>query len=583
MLSFFCVKAQWIQQSVPIPYEGYINDIRIVNANTVWGNTFDAVTHSTLYTQDFVRTIDGGNNWIQGSVGAPSQWVISNIWPVDADTCYVAMFDSTGAGGRVYKTTDGGTTWGQVGANMFQAATSFANVVYFWDAQNGIAIGDPVGSPLKYEIYLTNDYGNTWTQVPPANLPGLTNNAEYGITNLFDAIDGHIWFATTYGDVYRSTDGGNNWTKTASGFPAYVSGASRQDITQIAFSDSLNGIIFQANATTILIRSTTDGGQTWTPVTPAGGTVYPDITGVPGKPNTFVTAGSNATFGFGTSFTMDGGVNWIDLDMNISHTAIDFLDSVTGWTGEYIQLGTFGGAYKFDGVLAAVACTSPNISPGVSSVNDTSICFNDTLTVITTGVLAPTEGTTHGFSLIVSTADISGNNDPLSDPSVVGGTGVIGGTPPPTVLINDQGIFPPGVYYFTPVVYGNAIGTGNVTQLILDPNCTYTGTSVYVNLLDIGDPQCTVGLTELELAQLAVYTSMSTPDVLNVHIRATKNDDQTSIEIFDLTGRKVFSNQYSVLKGSNDISINMAAFSGGTYILKTESAGAVATTKLVKM
>ena len=99
VFSAFASKAQWIQQSVPFAYEGYINDIRITDANTVWGNTWDAVTHSVPYTQDWVRTTDGGNTWTTGSVGAPSQYVISNIWPIDADTCYVAMFDSTGAGG----------------------------------------------------------------------------------------------------------------------------------------------------------------------------------------------------------------------------------------------------------------------------------------------------------------------------------------------------------------------------------------------------------------------------------------------------------------------------------------------------
>lgn len=584
-LTAFASQGQWIQQSVPFAYEGYINDIRVKDANTVWGNTWDAVTHSVPYTQDWVRTTDGGNTWTSGSVGAPSQWVISNIWPIDGDTCYVAMFDSTGAGGVVYKTTSGGATWGQVGANMFQASSSFADVIYFWDAQNGMVMGDPIGSPLKYEIFLTNDYGNTWTQVPPTNIPGLANNAEYGITNLFDAADGRIWFGTTYGDMYRSIDGGNTWTKSASGFPAYTpAGGGRQDISNIAFTDSLHGLITQVNATDVLIRSTSDGGLTWTPVTPISGAAYAgDIAAVPGTMNTYVTAGSNATFGFGTSFTLDGGVNWLDIDLNISHTAIDFLDTVTGYSGEYLAAGTFGGAFKFDGVLAAIPCTSPSINSGISTANDSSICFNDTLTVTTTGAVAPTEGATHGFSIIVSSADISGNNDPLTDPSILGGTGVQGSAQP-TVLINDQTVFPPGMYYFTPVVYGNATGTGNVTQLTLDPNCTFTGTSVYVNLLDFGDPQCIDdGISSFALVQFGVTAFMTSPDQVNVRIRAIQNDDDSSIEIFDMTGRKVFSNKYALSTGLNNISINVGDLSGGTYIIRTESSGSVASNKLIKL
>ncbi len=583
-LASFAANAQWIEQTVPYGYEGYLNDIRITDANTAWGNTWDAVTHAVPYTQDFSRTIDGGTTWTSGSVGAPSQYVISNIWPIDANTCYVAMFDSLGAGGVEYKTTDGGASWAQVGANMFQGATSFADLTYFWNGQNGMAMGDPIGAPLKYEIYLTNDSGATWTRVPAAGLPVLANSAEYGITNLFAASQGRVWFGTTYGDIYRSIDGGTTWTKSASGFPAYTTTTgARQDVENIAFSDSLNGLIMQVNATTILLRGTTDGGLTWSDVTPASGTVYAgDICAVPGKPNTYVTAGSNATFGFGTSFTLDGGNNWLAIDNNISHTALDFLDSVTGWSGEYITAGAIGGAWKFDGSLSTVPCSSPNVSYGVSSANDTSVCFGDTLTVSTVGAVAPTEGTTHGFSILVSTSDLFGSNDPLNTGLVIGGTGVQGSAAP-TVLVNDGTVFPSGIYYFTPVVYGNATGTGNVTALTLDPNCTFTGASVYVDLLVDGDPQCTVGISEFSISQLTVRSFMMDASTLDVRINTLKSDNNSTIQLYDLTGRIVYSSKYVLTSGVNDVKINVATLATGTYMIKVGTGNAVAENKLVKM
>ena len=76
---------------------------------------------------------------------------------------------------------------------MFNFASSFADFVCFFDSNNGIAVGDPVGAPLKYEVYTTNDAGVTWVQTPPANLPSLANNAEYAITNLFSTVQGHVW------------------------------------------------------------------------------------------------------------------------------------------------------------------------------------------------------------------------------------------------------------------------------------------------------------------------------------------------------------------------------------------------------
>ena len=589
-LAAFTVQAQWINQYVPFGYEGYISDIRVVDSNTVWGTSIDPAIHGTTpYTQDWVRTTDGGNTWTTGSVGAPLHWVISNIWPIDGDTCYVAMFDSLTAHGAEYKTTDGGATWVQVGANMFQNANSFANVTYFWDAQNGIAMGDPIGAPEKYEIWLTNDYGNTWTMVPPANLPGLTNPLEFGITNLFDAIDGYIWFASTYGDVYRSIDGGNNWTKTASGFPAST-GASRQDISNIAFSDSLHGMITQVIGgvtPTILIKTTSDGGLTWVDVPYTPGMYSGDLTGVPGSPNTFVSAGSNLDFGFGTSFTKDGGQTWTIIDDGVSHTSIDFRDSVTAFSGEYIAAGaTFGGAWKFDGALVTVTCLSPDVSPGTSTANDTNVCFGDTVRLSTVGALAPAEGTVHGFGVLISTADISGNPDPLNTGTIQGGTVTFIGTAPDIIVPNNQSTFQPGIYYMTPLVYGNATDNGTMTntfELNYDPNCTFTGTSVYVNLLDFGDPLCTVGITNFSMFTLSVKTYQLTPDLLNVRVNTPKSDNNTSIRIFDFTGRIVYEGTHSVVNGINDIGIDVSSLSGGTYLIQTVSGGAVVTNKLVKL
>jgi photosystem II stability/assembly factor-like uncharacterized protein len=580
--------SQWINQNVPIGFQGYINDMEVVDSNTVWGNPWDGTTGATTpYTKNFARTIDGGNTWTVGTItGSPASALIANIWPIDADTCYVSMYGSTPAAGGVFKTTDGGTSWAEVGTNMFTSASSFPDVVYFWDAQNGMAMGDPVGNPLKYEIYLTSDWGNTWTQVPPANIPALTNNAEYGITNLFSAAGGRIWFGTTYGDVYRSIDGGNNWTKSATGFPPFNNAGTEQDITDIAFSDSLHGLALQIPAAPpVLLKQTADGGLTWTDVIPTG-TFYPtDMDGVPGTTGgVFVSSGSSTGFGFGTSMSIDNGLTWTDLDAGASHTAIDFADINTGWTGEFIAAGSPGGAWKFAGIPPTVACGSPNVSPGTTVANDNTICFGDTLTLTTTGVLAPTDGATHGFSIIVSTADISGNNDPLNSGSVIGGTGVILGPPPATVLVNDGSIFAPGIYYFTPVVYGNATGTGNVTSLILDPACTNTGLSVMVNLLVAGDPLCTVGIDEQAGANsFSIKNIYPVPakDKVNF-ILTTKENGNVSVSVKDLLGKEVFSKQFATVEGGNNLSFDLSAQRAGIYFLTVTGSESTVVSKFVK-
>ncbi|MEO5572017.1 MAG: T9SS type A sorting domain-containing protein [Bacteroidia bacterium] len=576
--------SQWTNQNLPsITYDSFINDIEVVDANVVWGNNQNG-TATSQYTKSFVRTVDGGNTWTLGSiVGSPAANLIANIWPVSADTCYVSMYGTTAAASGVFKTTNGGANWTEVGTNMFTAATSFPDVVYFWNSQNGFAMGDPAGTPLKYELYLTNDAGATWTQVPGANIPVLTNTAEFGITNLFAAADGYLWFATTYGDVYRSIDGGNNWTKSATGFPPYNTGTQEQDISDITFTDSLNGLALQINATGYLLKSTADGGLTWTDVFPAGPFFLSDMDAMPDT-NIFVSAGSSAS-GFGTSYSNDNGATWALIDTSISHTGIDFANSSTGWSGEFIAAGSAaGGAYKFDGFPQTISCGSTSINPGNMTVNSHIICFNDTLIVTTTGVVAPTDGATHGFSVIVSSADISGNNDPLSDPSILGGTGVIIGNPPPTVLINDASIFPAGIYFFTPVVYGNATGSGNITALTLDPNCTNTGTSQQVDLRVQGDPTCQTGITEQSSNNLfGIKNIYPVPakDHINVTFNSKENGTVT-MSVKDIMGKEILSSQFSAVKGENNMMLDVSNHSAGIYFLTVTGNESIVVSKFVK-
>ena len=570
----WCSYGQWINQNVPLPYNGYINSLQLVDANIVWGNPWNAAATSP-YTRDFVRTIDGGNTWTLGTISsAPSTYNVSNVWPLSADTAFASMWASPGGG--VFRTTDGGTTWSQVGTNMYNSPSSFANFVYFWDSMNGITGGDPIGSPLKYELWLTSDGGNTWTAVNPANLPSLTNSGEYGITNLFDAVQGYFWFGTTYGDIYRSTDMGMTWTKSATGLPPYNNNG-RFDITDFAFSDSLNGLVVQVNATGYVLMRTTDGGLTWNQITPLG-TFYPtEIEGIPGT-NYFVSGASNATYGFGSSISYDGGLTWSDLDMNASHTSFSFLDPNTGYGGEFINAGSPGGAWKY---IGTIACGSILINSGSVSVNDSTVCFNDTLEITVSNAFPPTVGTAHGSALIISTGDISGSSDPLNQPGILGGTGVFPGNPPLITLINNASIFPAGTYYVTPVVFGNATGSGNITAYTLDPTCTYTGNSVMVTLLPQGDPSCVVGIAENANQPFSLSSYFNANNMLNVNIISNVNE-KANLEIYDVAGRIIHSENIQLIHGNNQHLVNVKDLSQGAYFINLQTGNHKSVNKIVK-
>ena len=58
-----------------------------------------------------------------------SGWVILTFGHLNADTCFVMMYNINAGGGMIYKTVDGGTTWTQNStAGMYSQGTSFGNV-----------------------------------------------------------------------------------------------------------------------------------------------------------------------------------------------------------------------------------------------------------------------------------------------------------------------------------------------------------------------------------------------------------------------------------------------------------------------
>lgn len=127
------------------------------------------------------------------------------------------------------------------------------------------------------------------------------------------------------------------------------------------------------------------------------------------------------------------------------------------------------------------------------------ICFGESTDLIVTGAIMPTDDV-NGFVWVVSTEDISGSTSPNTEASFIGNFAVMATVPTVAAALPNNGAattLPAGTYYFTPVVFANAVGgptlvdpnTGEPT-LTFDPNCTFTGNSVFVTFYANGDPNC---------------------------------------------------------------------------------------------
>lgn len=371
-----CSYAQWQKVNIPHDNFSFISEMKTPTATAIWGLQSISLT-STSPTNRFMRSADGGTTWVKKSISsADPNYALSNISPLDADTCYVAMYDAAvGTGGGIFKTTDGGSTWTQLGAGQIFDASSFPNWVYFSDAQHGVAMGDGRGPGTKFEMYTTSDYGNTWNAVPEENIPAI-DLFPYGLVGRVASYGNRIWFYAYEGDgagalagnqyFFRSDDGGHTWEKFQIVNP--VSGP----LTNFTFVDELNGVYIGQQddglGTPYMLR-TNDGGETWENVSYTGPLMNAFVSPVPGTNALVTTSGFLTIPTAGSSYSFDMGNTWtiIDEGATLQHTAVSFYNSDIGWTGQYRTVAQAGGAYKWTGTVLPVTLTNFTVAKTAKS------------------------------------------------------------------------------------------------------------------------------------------------------------------------------------------------------------------------
>jgi hypothetical protein len=319
-----------------------IRDIEIPSTNVAWAVAYDGSSATPPASQDFTRTINGGTTWTAGNIGTiGANHNFSNISALDANTAWVAMYnDGAAGGGKILKTINGGTTWTHQPSATYAGAAAFPNIVHMFDANNGWTQGDPNGG--YYEMYTTTNGGTTWTRVPTANIPAPLAG-EFGLVDCYSTVGTTIFFGTNMGRVFKSTNGGLNWTLGG------TTGLSQ--ITDMAFSNGNYGLVRDADD----LRRTVDGGLTWTAV-PYSGVLYTnDLDYVPGTTNTFVSTGSGpvAQGASGSSYSINGGVSWIDYDNGNQRLAVKFLNQTVGYTGGFNTDAVTYGIFKFNGTVVS--------------------------------------------------------------------------------------------------------------------------------------------------------------------------------------------------------------------------------------
>lgn len=351
MISSFVTNAQfWSEKATGFTNPARsLNSISIVDANVIWANAFDNTdTDNSDHTvKEFTKSTDGGNTWTSGTIdlGAnSSDMEISSITAVSATTAWVSVAPGVTNTGGVWKTIDGGTNWTKQPTALFNSTDSYANFVYFWDANNGIAQGDPESG--EFEIYTTINGGTNWTKVDGANIPDPIGTGEYGFYNKYKVSGSTIWFGTDKGRLFKSSDMGLTWTVNTT--PSLSFG-----LDSFTFSDTNKGLLLTSDAPSKDIYQTTDGGANWTNLNldSASGYYRLDIEYIPGTSIVFSTEFLRPLNTYpGSSYSMDNGLTWTIIDNGVSHGKLAFLNDTFGFSGGVNTNTTTGGISKFTGI-----------------------------------------------------------------------------------------------------------------------------------------------------------------------------------------------------------------------------------------
>ncbi|MFZ4678608.1 MAG: T9SS type A sorting domain-containing protein [Flavobacterium sp.] len=374
------INAQWISQGTGFADASRgLSEVHIVDANTVWAMAYDG-SGLGANVQEFTLTTNGGTSWTSGTINVGnSVWELNNICPVSATTAWVSAInnisgDANNGVGYIYKTSDSGATWTQQCASCFQTAgSSFLNGVYFFNANVGIAYGDPIGSGLgEFEIYRTTDGGANWTMLSAAALPNPLSG-EYGWNTVPTGVGNTLWFTTNKGRLYRTTDAGVTWTVAQApltDFGAALPGNSGR----VIFSDTNNGYLLKTSGTVATpvytYYTTTNGGSTWSAGATFTGTRQ-ILNYIPGTTNIVATSQAAPV---GTSISYNNGATWTDLEVGgiEQRGASAFLNASTGWCAGFSDGDPLGsaGIFKLSGPLGldnAATLTKFKVYPNPAS------------------------------------------------------------------------------------------------------------------------------------------------------------------------------------------------------------------------
>ncbi len=224
------------------------------------------------------KTTDAGTSWKNisdgqikvGSIGAIS------VAPSDPNVIYVGTGSACPRGNisrgiGIYKSTDAGDTWSHIGLpnagqiGKIEVHPNDPDLVYV------AVLGNIFGPNPERGVYRSKDGGKTWQKVL------FVSNQTGAVEISMDANNPRIIYAAMWraerkpwtmidgsddGGIYKTTDGGDNWTKLKDGLPTGLLGR-----IGISVSPANSNIVYAIIQTAVEkdggVYKSNDSGKTW--------------------------------------------------------------------------------------------------------------------------------------------------------------------------------------------------------------------------------------------------------------------------------------------------------------------------------
>jgi len=311
-----------------------------VNGIVELGDYLFAGTSSGVF-----MSMDGGLTWIEKNNGFPtsSKWV--KALAGNSSSLYVVT-------DGIYVSRDTGNTW--------TLADAASNDLYYTSLTVNDSIIFAGTSSTATGSYFSTDDGVTWSYV--SNWPG------WGYINAMTFLNDNIYIATWFGEIYGSSDNGNNWFDGNSGLTG-ISIESMYGENDLLYAGSEGGGIYVSK----------DFGVSWQQSNKSMNAT---------EIRSLVSDGENiyaTTFGNGVWSSSDKGDNWNSFNTGLSHyniTSIAIQDTLL-WLGAYEYLASkSGGCYLYDLILGQWKSSFGSINILDITTTDSMIFISSTSQII---------------------------------------------------------------------------------------------------------------------------------------------------------------------------------------------------------